>query len=193
MASRLREMNLKSLPVLAASLLLITPISHADDRSILGREGSGRPTNTVVGALFGAATGAAVGQATGGKDGWWIGTLVGSAVGGTVGNVIPTEGGYSSRPYSPYRPYPSYRTTYSRPCPSPVVYTDVEEVIIEEPVVVRPRPIIHRPATADAPYGFVRGDGTIRSPWSEFSLSLGGLSPGQIVYDAHTGQPFRIP
>lgn len=48
--------------------------------------------------------------------------------------------------------------------------------------------------TGSVPYGHTSaGTGQVKSPWSDFALSTGGKSPGQIVYDANTGQPFRIP
>lgn len=179
---------------LSVVTLLTTTTAHADT-SFIGREGTGRPTNTVVGALFGAATGAAVGQATGGKDGWWIGTLVGTAVGGAIGNAVPTSPsahrvGYSDSYYSHprsgyYRPA-AYRHPQVREyCPP--VRTVVQEVVVERPIHIAPAPVV------SVPYGFLQNDGTVKSPWSDFSLSLGGLSRGQTVYDPHTGQPFLVP
>lgn len=185
---------------------LVSQASFAGE-TVFGREGSGRPTNTVVGALFGAATGAAIGQATGGKDGWWIGSLVGSAVGGTAGNLVSTDG-YSSRHYSSrhygsshygsryygsrYATYsPRYYRSYrSRACYTPTVYHSrpvVREVVVERPVVVETQPVAEA-----APYGFLEG-GEIKSPWSDFKMSVGGLSPGDTVYDGFTGQAFRVP
>jgi len=178
---------------------LITHSSIAGE-TIFGQEGSGRPTNTVVGALFGAAAGAAIGQATGGEDGWWIGSLVGSAIGGTAGNLAPTHG-YSSRTYSSRhhygsRYYGSRYATYSprvyrsRACYTPTVYRTrpiVREVVVEKPVVVERQPVVEA-----APYGFLEG-GDIKSPWSDFKMSVGGLSPGDTVYDGYTGQAFRVP
>jgi hypothetical protein len=194
-----------SLAVLAAACLMgQIPSVHAD--SILGPPGSGQPTNTVLGTASGAAIGAAIGQ-TGGKDGWWIGSLIGGLVGGALGNSIPTDGygyaqpagyGYSSvsvgyghsrgRSHCGSRyhpgPYFSHQVIYS---PPPVV---VHEVVVEEPVVYTPPPPV---APVAAPYGHMGSDGTIKSPWSDFSMSVGGLSPGQIVYDGYNGKPFTIP
>jgi len=91
---------MKVITVMILSVGIIVTQVHAGD-TLFDQEGSGRPTNTVVGALFGAATGAAIGQATGGKDGWWIGSLVGTAVGGSAGNLLPTQGS-SHRAHSGY-------------------------------------------------------------------------------------------
>jgi hypothetical protein len=177
---------------------------HAGD-TFFGQEGSGRPTNTLVGALFGAATGAAIGQATGGEDGWWIGSLVGTAVGGSLGNTIPTEGYHYQGQSQGYRPRhvesrrvvsyrPSHYRSYSSRSYCPPVYRSrpiVREVVIEQPVVVEQPVIVSAPELA--PYGFLGNDGKIKSPWSDFSMSVGGLSPGQTVYDGLSGKAFRVP
>ncbi|MEM1158492.1 MAG: YMGG-like glycine zipper-containing protein [Verrucomicrobiota bacterium] len=159
--------------------------------TLFGREGSGRPTNTVVGALFGAATGAAIGQATGGKDGWWIGSLVGTAVGGSAGNLLPTDS-YSHRRSSGYSSYSTgYKPRFTRSydyC-EPVIYQP-EPVVVKRAVVVESAPAVTTPVSI--PYGFLKG-GNIKSPWSEFSMSVGGLSAGQTVYDGLTGKAFRVP
>ncbi|MFZ5806883.1 MAG: hypothetical protein ACOY3I_06735 [Verrucomicrobiota bacterium] len=42
------------------------------------------------------------------------------------------------------------------------------------------------------PYGYMRG-GKIKSPWSDFTVSAGGKTSGEIIYDANTGQAFRVP
>jgi len=171
--------------------LIAEPLSAGE--TIFGAEGSGRPTNTIVGTLFGAATGAAIGQATGGEDGWWIGSLVGSALGGTLGNLAPTDS-YSSSVHSHRPSYyhrSAYSRSYSRPRYQKTVYRSrpvVREVVVEQPVVIE-----HASVPDDlAPYGFLDG-GQIRSPWSDFEMSVGGLSPGQTVYDGLTGKPFRVP
>ncbi|MBX2825215.1 MAG: complement resistance protein TraT [Gammaproteobacteria bacterium] len=171
--------------------MIATPL-HAGD-TIFGQEGSGRPTNTVVGALFGAATGAAIGQATGGKDGWWIGSLVGTAVGGSAGNLLPAEG--HRRHHTTYTSHsagykPRFtRSYYSRDYCEPVVYRP-EPVVVKRAVVVEEAPVVVEPVAV--PYGFLEG-GQIKSPWSEFSMSVGGLSAGQTVYDGLTGKAFRVP
>ncbi|MEM6821716.1 MAG: glycine zipper domain-containing protein [Verrucomicrobiota bacterium] len=182
---------MKAIVICLLGIGLAAPSVQAED-TIFGREGSGRPTNTVVGALFGAATGAAIGQATGGKDGWWIGSLVGTAVGGTIGNTVPTDS-YRRDTYRPtYASYrPRYHRTYSRSsyCPPYRSRPVVQQVVYEQPVVVEKTVI----ATDISPYGHMQNDGTIKSPWSDFTMSVGGLSPGQTVYDGYTGKAFRVP
>jgi hypothetical protein len=167
--------------------LAIAP-AHAQ---IFGEPGTGRPTNTIVGGATGAALGAAIGSA-GGEDGPWIGALVGSLLGGAMGNSVsvPTDPYYVERPVTVRRAAycepgwatrPLYRSPgYRSYRPRPVV---VEEVIIEEPA----------PEPSAAPYGFMLPDGEIRSPHSDFKMSVGGLRPGQIVYDGLNGKPFMIP
>jgi hypothetical protein len=68
----------------------------------------------------------------------------------------------------------------------------VKRIVRREPVVVK-KTVVHVVEDEDGvPYGFMKG-GKIRSPWSEFTMSVGGKVSGQIVYDPHTGQPFRVP
>ena len=181
---------MKVITVLVLSVGMVALPVHAGD-TLFGQEGSGRPTNTVVGALFGAATGAAIGQATGGKDGWWIGSLVGTAVGGSAGNLLPTEG-HQHRSYSGYSTHTAgYKPRFTRSydyC-EPVVYRPAP-VVVKRAVVVEEAPVIAEPVSV--PYGFLEG-GKIQSPWSEFSMSVGGLSAGQTVYDGLTGKAFRVP
>ncbi len=143
----------------------------------------------MVGGATGAALGAAIGSA-GGEDGPWIGALVGSLLGGAVGNSVsvPGDSYYVERPAivheaSYYEPRWASRPVYRSPGyrsyrPRPVI---VEEVVIEEP------------EPAAAPYGFMLPEGEIRSPHSDFTMSVGGLRPGQIVYDGLNGKPFMIP
>lgn len=47
--------------------------------------------------------------------------------------------------------------------------------------------------SSQAPYGFMSGPGQVKSPWSDFTISSGGKSSGQVVYDANNGKAFRIP
>jgi len=178
------QIDMKVLIVFGCVVLAVG-IVPAQAQSIIGEPGSGRPTNTIVGGATGAALGAAIGSA-GGEDGPWIGALVGSLLGGAVGNSVPVYGdsGYH-RPTTVYRadycePRWSSRPTYRRTVyrPRPVV---VEKVVVEEPEL------------RTAPYGFMLPDGEIRSPHSDFTMSVGGLSPGQIVYDGLNGKPFMVP
>ncbi|MDZ4815996.1 MAG: glycine zipper 2TM domain-containing protein [Verrucomicrobiota bacterium] len=43
------------------------------------------------------------------------------------------------------------------------------------------------------PYGFPIDSGRVKSPHTDFSISMGGKTRGDVLYDAHTGQPFRVP
>lgn len=189
-------MKMTMLTVLGIAVTLL-PSSLDAGETIFGHEGSGRPTNTIVGALFGAATGAAIGQATGGEDGWWIGSLVGTAVGGTVGNTLPTKGHYShsQRTYrtnsTAYQP--RFKRSYYAPrnyC-EPVAYTAyTREVVVQRPVIIEEAPVVVE--STSPPYGYLQQD-QLKSPWSEFSMNVGGLTSGQIVYDGLTGKAFKVP
>lgn len=132
--------------------------------TLFGEAGSGQPTKTVIGILGGAAAGSAIGAAAGGHDAPWIGALVGSTVGGIAGNQWGASTAYQDRDYA-------YET---RPR---------KVRLVEERRVVRVNGV---------PYGYLHG-GKLKSPWSDFQMSVGGKAPGQIVYDPNTGQPFRVP
>jgi len=43
------------------------------------------------------------------------------------------------------------------------------------------------------PYGFNIGTKLVQSPWSGFVINGATKAPEQVVYDANTGQAFRIP
>ena len=66
-----------------------------------------------------------------------------------------------------------------------------------QPVYVDPAPVVYvnPPATAPAsiPYGFVQNGGLLKSPYSDFTINLGGHSSGDILYDANNGKPFKVP
>ncbi|MEO0453882.1 MAG: glycine zipper domain-containing protein [Verrucomicrobiota bacterium] len=176
--------------LITVSILSLLP-AHSYSQSVLGEPGSGQPTNTLIGVGAGAALGAAIGDAAG-SDGSWIGALVGSIVGGTIGNSISTEPSY-------HHPTTIHRTSYHRPlhrpgwAVRPVYHRPIcppRPVIVEE-VVYEPEPEVPS-APPVAPYGHLSGS-EIKSPWSDFTMSVGGLRPGQIVYDGLTGKPFMVP
>lgn len=175
--------------IVAGALVCMGTSANAQD-TIFGKPGSGQPTRTVVGILSGAAAGTAIGQGVGGKDGWWIGSLVGSTVGGLAGNQWGAADARKARTAhhgpSSYRPrYPGTRVveTVYAPRPQPRVV----QVQCPQPT----RLVVKSPA-ANAPYGFLSG-GNIKSPWSDFTMSVGGKTSGQIIYDPNTGNPFRVP
>ncbi|MEM9398866.1 MAG: hypothetical protein AAF984_01540 [Verrucomicrobiota bacterium] len=177
---------------------ILTSTTYAQ-RTVFGESGTGQPTNTVMGIIAGAAAGAAIGQATGGEDGWWIGSLVGSAVGGSIGNTV-SAGNYQSVGYhcprrtsyirysSPY----SYRSRYYR---SGHRYCgrSYSKVIYTKPSISHRTVYVKEDSSERVPYGHMQNGGEVRSPWSNFTVSVGGKSPGDVVYDANTGQAFRIP
>lgn len=174
---------------LVVGLGTFTITSAEAQRTVFGQPGTGQPTNTVVGVITGAAAGAAIGQAAGGHDGWWIGSLVGSVVGGAVGNSVPTRGYSSTRYYSSRHPShcDSYvvRPAYTSRCYKPsrrVVYTYTTYTTSSK-----------KCKTSAAPYGYILDGGMLKSPWSDFTMTLGGKHQGQVLYDSNTGQPFIVP
>lgn len=162
--------------LLLLTVALTISTARAQD-TLFGEAGSGQPTKTVLGILGGAAVGSAFGAGLGGKDGWWIGALTGSTVGGLAGNQWGAADAHNSTTVTTRKVY-SYET---RP-------RHVYRVVEEHPVVVKKTITV----SDDAPYGYLNG-GTIKSPWSEFAMSVGGKSSGDVLYDPSTGQPFRIP
>lgn len=64
-------------------------------------------------------------------------------------------------------------------------------IVETSPIVVEER-VVTTTSSDDIPYGFLSG-GTVRSPWSDFSMSVGGKTSGQVIYDPNTGQAFRVP
>lgn len=89
--------------------------------------------------------------------------------------------------YAVYQPAPVY---YYNTAPAPVYY---QPAYTSAPTVVQPT-TFSAPAASQttAPYGILSG-GQLRSPYSDFSISVGGLTRGNILYDPHTGQPFMVP
>jgi hypothetical protein len=79
-----------------------------------------------------------------------------------------------------FRHHYSYATCYR-----PVVVYHTEPFVVEQQVHVVT-------TTGQVPYGYLNG-GMVKSPWSDFTMSVGGKASGQIVYDPNTGQAFRIP
>ncbi|MEM6885172.1 MAG: hypothetical protein AAF571_09075, partial [Verrucomicrobiota bacterium] len=71
----------------------------------------------------------------------------------------------------------------------PVIY-EPEPVVVKRAIVVEEEPLVVEPASV--PYGFLEA-GTIKSPWSDFSMNVGGLTSGQTVYDGLTGEAFKVP
>ncbi|MFH1066673.1 MAG: hypothetical protein V1746_02055 [bacterium] len=65
-------------------------------------------------------------------------------------------------------------------------------IIETRPVVVEERIVQTSPPADEIPYGFLSG-GRVKSPWSDFSMSVGGKTSGEVIYDPNTGQAFRVP
>jgi uncharacterized protein YcfJ len=154
----------KIVAIIAAFAFGFFPVINVEAQDTLfGPAGSGQPTKTVIGILGGAAAGAALGKGLGGKDGWWLGSLTGATVGGMAGNLWGASNQNHVRTIS-----------YAQP-------KRVEHIYVTQPV-----------CNTSIPYGYLNS-GLIKSPWSDFTMSVGGKVSGQIVYDPNTGQPFKIP
>ena len=71
--------------------------------------------------------------------------------------------------------------TWHRPV---VIYEDPAPVVVHEYVTPS--------SDSSIPYGDLQG-GSLKSPWSDFTMSVGGKASGQIVYDPNNGKAFRVP
>jgi len=115
--------------------------------------------------------------------------------------------------YYPYRPYwggyygPAYfgpTVVYTTPVyTASTVYTPVSTTTTTQTTTTTTAPTNNNPApqtssvsantTSAPPYGIPESDTQVKSPFSNFMISDVGMKSGTIVYDAYTGQPFRIP
>lgn len=89
---------------------------------------------------------------------------------------------------------PTYYVAAPAYYPAPVVYSQPAPVVYSSAPVtyVAPQNTGVTPSTPSVPYGFVSGS-TIKSPYSPFAMSLNGRTSGSLVYDANTGDPFKVP
>lgn len=86
--------------------------------------------------------------------------------------------------YTIYSPYPATAFDNSAVPPSPPA----------KAATPTPAPQTAQKQTINQiPYGFDIGTKLIKSPWSNFVINGANKAPEQVVYDANTGQAFRIP
>lgn len=93
----------------------------------------------------------------------------------------------SQQPTYVYQPAPVYY--YSAPAP---VYYQSAPTVVQQTAAPAPAPATTVTTQGTAPYGIL-SEGQLRSPYSDFTLSIGGLTRGNVLYDPHTGQPFMVP
>ena len=83
--------------------------------------------------------------------------------------------------YSTHHDYYCYRQFQSYPyyyIPPPAVYTE--------------QPPCSQPLQQQIPYGFIV-NGNLKSPYSDFTVQIGGHSSGEVFYDSYNGKPFKLP
>jgi hypothetical protein len=126
-----------------------------------------------------------------------------------VGVGVGYGGGCGYYPYRPYwhgyYPYgPAYfgpTVVYTTPVyGTSTVYTPISTTTTQTTTTTStPAPAVQPqiPAIANTtsapPYGIPESDTQVKSPFSNFVISDTGMKSGTVVYDAYTGQPFRIP
>jgi hypothetical protein len=143
-----------------------------------------------------------VALSTSAQAGVHVGIGIGPTWGGYHGGYHGYHGGYyGSRHGYGYNPYRSYY--YG---PSVSFYSEPEYVYVEPaPIVVQSAPAEPRYTTAQAPEplpprqsappaygGRIGNTDEVKSPFSEFRLKT-RAARNTVVYDAYTGQAFRIP
>jgi hypothetical protein len=93
-------------------------------------------------------------------------------------------------------PYPSSAVSPASVPPSacvPATSVSSTAPATTTPVPASPSLPAKKPALNQIPFGFDIGTKLIKSPWSSFVINGAGKPPEQVVYDANTGQAFRIP
>lgn len=80
-----------------------------------------------------------------------------------------------------YHRYHHHRHYWHRPV---VIYETPPPVVVHE--------YVETASDSSIPYGDITS-GTLKSPWSDFTMSVGGKTSGQIVYDPNNGKAFRVP
>ncbi len=107
---------------------------------------------------------------------------------GGFGYAYPSTYFYGAS-YPVYASYPV--ETYAPTLPPPVPAPAPTPVTTAAPAQVQQ---VASSSTANqVPYGFDLGTKLIKSPWSGFVINGANKAPEQIVFDANTGQAFRIP
>lgn len=123
---------------------------------------------------------------------------VGVGYGGGWGYYPYRPWGYGYYPYGPayyaYSPTVVYTTPVYTAAP---VYTPVATTTTQTTTTAPASQPQVQPATTNTtsvpPYGIPESDSQVKSPFSNFIISDTGMKSGTVVYDAYTGQPFRIP
>ncbi|MDR0533653.1 MAG: hypothetical protein LBH01_06840 [Verrucomicrobiales bacterium] len=127
-----------------------------------------------------------------------------------VGVGVGYGGGCGYYPYRPwgYHPYgPAYfgpTIVYTTPLytastvyvPASTTTTTTQTTTTSTPASTQPQAQVtpaNNNITSAPPYGIPESDTQVKSPFSNFMINDTGMKSGTVVYDAYTGQPFRIP
>jgi hypothetical protein len=178
-----------------AALILLSwaGTAHAGVTVHVGAGGSGR-TSSFSGSSHYVSHGCYSGRSFPSRPGYYSYGL-GSGYGYAVGAI-----GYDdfdsdfSTPYYPATPTPVYPSAVN-PASSLPVYPAVAVTPSASPSSSSVAPAVSAPKQPlnQIPYGFDLGTKLVKSPWSGFVFNGAAKAPDQVVYDANTGQAFRIP
>jgi hypothetical protein len=104
---------------------------------------------------------------------------------GYYGGYYPASYNNSDYSYSSYPTEESSLTQPAAPAPQPTAVPAIPTpAAIQSTGQKTPNPV---------PYGFDIGTKLVKSPWSGFVINGATRPVEQVVYDANTGQAFRIP
>jgi len=104
-------------------------------------------------------------------------------------------GGYDDYPtsYDSYDVGSQYAVYPSSPDTAPDSTGTPPNASAKATIPATPPPVAPKQPLNQIPYGFDIGTKLIKSPWSGFVINGANRPPEQVVYDANTGQAFRIP
>ena len=171
---------------LTLTLLLAVSTTHAQLFSF--DQGSGVPTQTVVGGLLGAALAPMISK---GSDAKLVGGLLGAAAMNAVGTAQARQQGYGN---------PQYQQSLQQEQFKYYVQQQMQMNALQQQINQMAQMNTAGGRTSITPSYDKVVDGTVegkmvRSPYSKFKVDPKSmnLDSGEVLYDPFTGKPFRIP
>ena len=172
---------------LTVMLLLVVSTTHAQLFSF--DQGSGVPTQTVVGGLLGMAIAPMISK---GQDAKLVGGLIGAAAMNAVGTAQTRQQGYGNPQYQQSLQQEQFKYY--------VQQQQMQMNALQQQINQMAQMNTAGGRTSITPsYDTVRDgivDGKmVRSPYSKFKVDPKSmnLDSGEVLYDPFTGKPFRIP
>ena len=172
---------------LTLTLLLAVSTTHAQLFSF--DQGSGVPTQTVVGGLLGAALAPMISK---GSDAKLVGGLLGAAAMNAVGTAQARQQGYGNPQYQQSLQQEQFKYY--------VQQQQMQMNALQQQINQMAQMNTASGRTSITPSYDKVVDGTVegkmvRSPYSKFKVDPKSmnLDSGEVLYDPFTGKPFRIP